>query len=230
MTETEVHNCYTLYELNEDGSKAENPLLCFSRPQDWGDPERWKYHYCKLEVAGYINHCHLWQEVERYPTEACKVISQALFMIMMPGTPQELCDRSHLHGDDFWLKEWGEMPPYYDEDPSDFDFLEEEQEAELIPPGGNLYCWRVWHPQIEDAIAEAQINPLPDPPFPTAALLYTLKSDGKGGHNMKDEGESDLPTTGFLFGTHESEEQKLSPNWIQRGWQIEEQPSMQRIG
>jgi hypothetical protein len=155
-------------------------------------------------------------------------------MIMMPGEPRELCDRSHLDIDDFWEKSWGEIPPYYnlesDEDYQDYDYSEDYAEPELIPPGGSLYCWRVWHPEIEKAIAETQAEPLDHPPFPTAVLLYTLKSDEKGGHNMKDSGEADKPTTGFLFGTHLAENQELSPDWRERGWQIERQPSMERIG
>lgn len=236
MTEAiEVHNAYALYEINPDGSKAENPLLSFSRPQDWGDPQRWHYRYCRLECSfgerSYVNHCHLWQEQKRSDLEAYQIVSSYLFMVMQPGQPRELCDRSHLQEDDFWCHDWGKRPPYYeDEDENDDDgegyYLEE---PELIPPGSSLYCWRVWHPDQEKAILQAQAEPFDDPPFPTGALLFTLKSNGKGGHNMKDSGESDKPTTGFLFGTHLPEDQQLEPAWIERGWQIERQPSMERI-
>jgi hypothetical protein len=150
-------------------------------------------------------------------------------MIMMPGKPRELCDRSHLEEDDFWLKEWGTRPPYYEASNPDYNPDDITEEPELIPPGASLYCWRVWHPQIEEALEAAQENPLPDPPFPSAQILYTLRPDGKGGHTMKDEGESDQPTSGFLFGTHLEEDQELSASWTERGWQIERQPSMQRI-
>lgn len=231
--ETEVHNCYTLYELDEDGSKAERPLLCFNRPQDWGDPERWNYHYCKIELESngekYINHCHIWQEAKRHTIPACQTIAPSLFMIMMPGQPRELCDRSHLDHDDFWWNEWGKRPPYF-ENEDYYGGFEDDTEPELIPPGGSLYCWRVWHPNQDKAIQEAQLEPFPEAPFPSAALLYTLKADGKGGHNMKDSGETEQPTTGFLFGTHLSEEQQLSQSWSEKGWQIERQPSMERIG
>lgn len=115
----EVHNVYTLYELEADGSHSDTPLLSFFRPQDWGD-SRWHYHYCtiSLELRGtqYINHCHVWQEVERNSIEAFQAIASSLFMISMPGRTKELCDNTHLAEDDFWSKEWGEMPPYWYED------------------------------------------------------------------------------------------------------------------
>lgn len=111
-TETiEVHNIYTLYE---DGEES---LLSISfRPQDWGHP-RWHYHFCKIEVIingqNYINHCHVWQEVERSTVDAFQKISPALFLIGMLGITPELCGRSHLSEEDFWCDEWGQMPPYY---------------------------------------------------------------------------------------------------------------------
>ncbi|MFB2894030.1 hypothetical protein ACE1CI_14060, partial [Aerosakkonemataceae cyanobacterium BLCC-F50] len=82
----ETHNCYTLYELDEDGSECEEKLLSFSRPQDWADPKRWHYHYCKIELTykgtHYINHCHIWQGCDRKIFEACKAIAPSLFMFM----------------------------------------------------------------------------------------------------------------------------------------------------
>jgi hypothetical protein len=236
---TEVHNCYTLYELAEGGSPAEKPIICFSRPQDWGDKERWSYHYARIEVGGYINHCHVWQEVKREPVEACKLIAQVLFLILMPGSHQELCDRSHLDPDDFWETAWGERPPYYTRTEPDDDWEDDdydprvdgvpEPEPELIPPGGTLHCWRLWHPDLEGALLEAQENPLPDPPFPTAAFLYATRSDGNGKHVMKGEGEDEEPGTGFLFGTHEDALQELAASWRDRGWRMEREDGMTRI-
>ena len=117
----ETHNCYTLYELDEDGYKESTRLLTFSRPQDWANPKRWHYHYCKIELSfkgtHYINHCHIWQGVERNTFEACKYISQSLFMFMQPGKAVELCANTHLAEEDFWLNEWGDKPPvFYDPD------------------------------------------------------------------------------------------------------------------
>lgn len=121
MTEKpiELHNIYTLYELNEDGSEAEDKLLSFGfRPQDWGDP-RWHLHYCKIEISLseqiYINHCYVWQEVERNSVEAFQAISSSLFLMGIPGRVPELCGKTHLSEDDFWCDEWGQMPPFYTE-------------------------------------------------------------------------------------------------------------------
>ena len=109
----EVHNAYTLYELGQNGEVVKRPMLAFcTRPQDWGNP-RWHYTYVKIEVGNYINHCHLWQEIERTPTEACKVIGSALFMVPQPSMDKELCGKTHLDEGDFWCDEWGEMPPVY---------------------------------------------------------------------------------------------------------------------
>lgn len=113
QAKTEIHNVFTLYELDEEKNIVEEPVLSFFRPQDWGNKERWHYYYCKLEVGKYICHCHLWQEKERSIYEACRHIGQYLFMFLQPGTPAQLCGRDCLDEDDFWLKEWGEQPEYY---------------------------------------------------------------------------------------------------------------------
>ena len=109
----EVHNSYTLYEGEE------TKLLSFFRPQDWGDPHRWHYHYCVVSFhqgdTEYINHCHVWQQIKRTPIEAFQVIASNLFMVCMPGSDVRACNRSHLKEDDFWCEEWGDMPPYLEE-------------------------------------------------------------------------------------------------------------------
>lgn len=116
----EVHNVYTLYELNPDGSASEQGILTFFRPQDWGDKNRWHYHQCRIEFESnqvtYINNCHLWQELERAGAEAFQVIAPSLFMVLMPGNPQELSGNTHLGTDDFWCDDWGRTPPCYDSD------------------------------------------------------------------------------------------------------------------
>jgi hypothetical protein len=119
LTVIDVHNVYTLFELDEYGNEVKEKFLSITtRPQDWGNKDRWHYHTCtiRFEQNGtrYINHCHVWQEMERSTFEALEAISSALFHVYRPGTPIELCDRSHLHRDDFWIEEWGEMPPYYE--------------------------------------------------------------------------------------------------------------------
>lgn len=119
----EIHNPYTLYELNEDGTQADQPLLDFFRPQDWGDPKRWHYAECEMrfDIPGpdqlttrYVHHCHVWREVESHPIAMFTDIAPQLFMVMQPGQLKEECDRSHLKPSDFWDTEWGEMPPYYE--------------------------------------------------------------------------------------------------------------------
>jgi len=124
MNTVEVHNVYTLYELNEDGSAAQTPILAYFRPQDWGNPSRWHYHQCRVEFCyfdtTYINNCHLWQQVKRNSPEAFQYIAPQLFMVFMPGTPQQLAGREFLEGDDFWHSEWGELPPYYERDEENY--------------------------------------------------------------------------------------------------------------
>jgi hypothetical protein len=115
----EIHNLYTLYELNDDGSILEELLLCFgTRPEDWGDP-RWHYHQCKIMLTQkneqYILHCHLWQEVKRNTISAFKTIGTTFLSTYQPGEYPELCGRSHLSEDDYWSEDWGEKPPYYNE-------------------------------------------------------------------------------------------------------------------
>ncbi|MBN3926098.1 hypothetical protein, partial [Nostoc sp. NMS4] len=41
----EIHNAVTIYGMNEDGTEVERPIAEFSRPQDWGDKERWHYEF-----------------------------------------------------------------------------------------------------------------------------------------------------------------------------------------
>jgi hypothetical protein len=116
----EVHNRWTIYWLNPDGTPAEHPLACATvRPQDWGNPG-WKYFYFKWEwVNGpdnthYINHFHAWTDRPLETWEYPKFFAPLLSQIMTPGDPPELCGRDYLHPDDFWSKEWGPQPPFYD--------------------------------------------------------------------------------------------------------------------
>ena len=135
----EVHNVYAVYELDEAGQPAEQGILEFFRPQDWGDPKRWHYGETTIRfdapgpdglTTRYVNHCHVWREVDEGIPEMFKRPAAALFMVMMPGTPREECDRSHLRQDDFWDESWGKMPPYYypDDEGYEWDFLVAEAE------------------------------------------------------------------------------------------------------
>jgi hypothetical protein len=224
----ETHNCYVLHELDRDGNRLNEPKLTFLRPPDWGHP-RWNYHYCKIEIAGeYINHCHIWQEVSRHPVEASKLIAPWLFMSQFPSPPRELCDRSHLDALDFWLGEWGPMPPHYQQEEESVYYAKEpEDSVELVEIGDTLYCWRIWHPEIDAAIIETSKKPLENPPFPTATYLFNLTPNGDGAYIMRDDETATL--AGLMFGTHLSQDQELDAEWVQGGWQIQRMPSMTRF-
>ena len=122
-----VHNVWTVYGLNPDGSEVEQPIAQMSRPQDWGDKKRWHYErFCFewiQETHHYINYVHCWTDLKleqrgEYPM----LFAQFIVQITMPGANPYLCGMDYLDEDDFWLREWGAMPPYYEED--------EEQEDE----------------------------------------------------------------------------------------------------
>jgi hypothetical protein len=121
----EVHNVGAIYCLNKDGSLAEKRFMEFSRPQDWGNKERWHYEFFKLEWiykgTRYINNFHGWTDLKDPENGYPPLFAQGIAMILMPGTPQELCGREYLGGDDFWHKSWGEMPPYYNPDDEEED-------------------------------------------------------------------------------------------------------------
>ena len=93
----DVHNVDTLYEPEED-DQEQSALLSFSRPQDWGAP-RWNYEFIKLEWknehALYINNAHFWTTTKFTPPEILANLGQAVGKILQPGTPKELCGRTH---------------------------------------------------------------------------------------------------------------------------------------
>jgi hypothetical protein len=138
----EVHNAYTLYEINEKGKKLDRKLVMLSRPQDWARPGRWHYHQCeiKFEVDGviYINHCHLWQEIERKPVEAFQAIAGYLFRPLYPGMLPELAGRSHLAEEDIWEDSWGKKPPTCRELYSDEDFDDDDPVVLYDPISGPI--------------------------------------------------------------------------------------------
>lgn len=116
----EVHNCWTIYGANPDGSKSENRLACFERPQDWGHP-RWTYNRFHFEWptddTHYVNHAHCWTDVPGLdPGDYPEFFAPLIVKVMMPGHTEQLCGRDYLHPEDFWSDEWGEMPPVYEEE------------------------------------------------------------------------------------------------------------------
>jgi hypothetical protein len=112
---TELHNCWAIYGLNEDGSEAETALAEFRRPQDWGHP-RWSYHFYKFENDQYINHCHCWTDLEREEYEYAKLFGSLIIQILYPGERPEFCGRDFLREEDFWVDEWGPAPPVIEEE------------------------------------------------------------------------------------------------------------------
>jgi hypothetical protein len=214
----EVHNCYTLYELNSDGSQAKQPLLSFgNRPQDWGHP-RWHYYFCKIFVAigktQYFNNCHIWQEVERSDLKAYQKVAPALFMVLQPGQPRELCDRSHLDIDDFWEDSWGKMPPYYNQE-SDEDYEQDyEGEGEYVDPvpvGGKIYSWRIYHSLQPRRLAEKDSSPIAD----DRQWQYLIDLEDEKG--------------GFLIATLEKEKPSLDAAWREKGWIIEFHGELEKL-
>ncbi len=113
----EVHNVWTLYGMNRDGTESKDRLAQFSRPQDWGDT-RWVYHLFTLtwEVDGrrYINHAHCWTDLKRRQWQYPPLFASLIVTISIPGEPPELCGKQFLHEDDFWNDKWGPMPPIFE--------------------------------------------------------------------------------------------------------------------
>jgi hypothetical protein len=115
-----IHNVFTLH-ASEDGGEG---MVSFHRPQDWGNPEEWQHISVSIFVPNseprYSSRCcHIWCHPSHERFELLRSAGGLLFSFYFPGRPGELCDRSHLAEDDFWLPEWGKMPPYFDGD--DFD-------------------------------------------------------------------------------------------------------------
>lgn len=122
----EVHNAWTIYGTDEDGSESDDKMACFERPQNWGDP-CWHYEKVTLDwTAGgtrYINHAHLWTDVQREtPMEYLKLFAGLIVMINIPGGPAHVCGREYLAEDDFWAEEWGPLPDFYNGESDDDEF------------------------------------------------------------------------------------------------------------
>lgn len=117
----EVHNAWTVYGLNPDGTEADQPFAQWGRPQDWGHP-RWHYHRYAFtwETAPngrpYVNHCHCWTDLVREPGTYAELFAALIAQILLPGHAPQLCGREFLAEEDFWDKRWGKQPPFYEED------------------------------------------------------------------------------------------------------------------
>lgn len=110
----EVHNVWTIYASDSDNP----PIAQMSRPQDWGNKERWHYErfYFEwiLETTRYINHAHCWTDIKVERGEHPMLFASLIVQIAMPGANFKLCGMDYLDEDDFWSEQWGEMPPYFD--------------------------------------------------------------------------------------------------------------------
>lgn len=120
-----IHNVFTFYQ-NVEGDGA---MVSFHRPQNWGDPDQWQYITTSIWVPNddlrfESRRCHIWCHPSHDRFEFLREIGGLLFSFYFPGSPGELCDRSHLHGDDFWSEDWGKMPPHWDD--YDFDDLDSD--------------------------------------------------------------------------------------------------------
>lgn len=142
----EVHNVWTIYALNPDGSRAEQPLAAAGRPQDWGDKSRWTYHRFRFEwqtapdqrAKHWINNFHGWTDLQLEPGDYPDLFAPLISKIMWPGTAWQFCGDQFLREDDFWRESWGPLPPYYDGPDQPFDQPppgfepEPEEEAAII--------------------------------------------------------------------------------------------------
>ncbi|GIK36603.1 MAG: hypothetical protein BroJett011_04360 [Chloroflexota bacterium] len=133
----EVHNAWTIYGTNADGSEADVPLVMHGRVQTWGDP-RWIYHRFDFEWLSapsgkiYVNHAHCWTDLKREPGEYANLFANLIAEILMPGTSPQLCGRDYLDDDDFWFEEWGPRPPFWDSPKEDWDDLDDDDDDWLL--------------------------------------------------------------------------------------------------
>lgn len=120
-----VNNCWTIWEeMLEDGHR----LATMGRPQDWGNP-RWMYRVYILEAQGYRNIVHCWTDAPLNEYQHLERFAGVICQIMLPGWEVERSTREFMHEDDFWMDEWGKMPPYFQEtnwEDDDYDEAEHE--------------------------------------------------------------------------------------------------------
>lgn len=118
----EVHNAWTIYGINPDGTESDQKLAELRRPQDWGHP-RWHYTHYRLEFdeggSRIINHAHCWTDLTRASHQYRELFASLIIQALMPGSPAELCGDEFLDEDDFWSEAWGPTPPLYAEDDED---------------------------------------------------------------------------------------------------------------
>lgn len=130
----EVHNAWTIYGLNPDGTESEQKVAEFRRPQDWGHP-RWTYKRYRLEYdeggSRLITHAYCWTDLQRAPHQYHELFAPLIIQSLSPGRPGALCGDEYLDEDDFWEEAWGPMPPLFDEDDEDA-FYEDDEDYESV--------------------------------------------------------------------------------------------------
>lgn len=117
MKTTQVHNAWIIYGLDEHGSELNPPIATLSRPQDWGDPawhyEQFQFKWKDTDDHIFINNCHCWTDLKLPKHKYPELFVPLIVQILMPGSDEKLCDKSHLAEEDFWDESWGEAPPYF---------------------------------------------------------------------------------------------------------------------
>lgn len=111
----EVHNAYSLYQSDKvlsDGS------IMMSRPQDWGNPNKWKLERFRFEWMNgskhYINNAYCWYNPKKLSKgDTPRAFAPAFTTIFIPGDKEQLCSNRFLAIEDVWDKDWGEMPPCF---------------------------------------------------------------------------------------------------------------------
>lgn len=113
-----------LYERDEDGSDVENPLLSFSRPQDFATNPHMKYqrfgvmrhHEKDGEEYSTCFLVHLYWDGSRGEDDACQVVLEHP-TVLAYGQWQPTAPSDPLREDDFWDKKLGQPPNgFWDED------------------------------------------------------------------------------------------------------------------
>jgi hypothetical protein len=121
--QVKVHNvCWAVYTAEDPKVQ---PIAELHRPQDWGDP-RWMYRFYILAYflngEAHANHVHIWHEGHIPEYQLLSESAGLIAMSLEPGVAVELSGRDFLDQDDFWLDDWGKMPPYWD-NPEDEDYV-----------------------------------------------------------------------------------------------------------
>lgn len=121
---TIVHNVWTMYAANPDGSQADEALTVRGRAQDWGHP-KWYYELFRfdrwIDNKHYVNYAHCWIDLKRPINEYAHIFSPLIVTILLPGSNELLCGKQFLADDDFWDNSWGARPPHYDTDEQDLE-------------------------------------------------------------------------------------------------------------